>query len=589
MKRFSDVWGAVMLRFVFGALCLLMICSTAFGQSPKKYALLIAVTTYEHPFLNSPPNIKYPEQDAMKYPEADAQAIADLFEESGYQVDLLTGERATRKAVADALAGLSQQANQTGVIVVGFFGHGVEYDEKSSDGQLTSRSYFCPFDASMRKPLEDKDNRRSVVPGVPPIEPDPKTLISMSDVFKAISLSPAGNRLLLADCCYYEPQWPRSRGFGTSIKSGDLPKNVNMAVLLSCSKGENAEEDPISKHGAFAKCFIDWLKNPEGHSTGSHLGKHMELAVPKLVKEFYLGKRNQTPRYLTNNTFDLQLAVAEPSTSTPPTKPLTSSTATADGFAGRSTGEAKELSPGIKFRWCPAGTFTMGSPKSELSLRKKHLDNEDQVEVTLSQGFWLGETEVTQGEWEKLMGTTPWKGREDVKAGANHAASYISYDDAVRYGKKLTAQERLAGRLPNGWSYSLPTEAQWEYACRAGATTKYGFGESESDLGTYAWYTENAADVGESYPHAVGQKKPNLWGLKDMHGNVFEWCADWNGEKLPGGIDPVGVSEGVTRIYRGGSYFSPGLSCRSALRAREVAEHRNYDLGFRVAAVPSSK
>src|SRR5262249_5664972 len=161
--------------------------------------------------------------------------------------------------------------------------------------------------------------------------------------------------------------------------------------------------------------------------------------------------------------------------------------------------------------WCPPGSFRMGSPKSELGGDDKHVEHEEQVEVQLSSGFWLGETEVTQGQWQKLMGTAPWKGKDEVKEGSNYAASYISHNDAMAFLSKVINQEQTANRLPAGWTYALPTEAQWEYACRAGTKTKYSFGKSESQLGQYGWFEKNANSVGEKYAHQVGLKKPNAW------------------------------------------------------------------------------
>ena len=259
--------------------------------------------------------------------------------------------------------------------------------------------------------------------------------------------------------------------------------------------------------------------------------------------------------------------------------------------AGRTAGEAKELAPGMVFHWCPPGTFTMGSPASELGFNETRDSQEDQVKVRLSKGYWLGETEVTQDQWSKLMGTSPWKEQTFLKEGSSYPATNISHDDAIAFVKKLTDQERRAGRLPDGWHYALPTEAQWEYACRAGTTTKYSFGSSESDLGTYAWFDKNTKEIGEEFAHEVGMKKPNAWGLKDMHGNVWELCSDWWGYGRTGGADPVGPpnSKLNRRVLRGGSWFGPALGMRSALRdASEPADRSNL-VGFRCAQVPSSK
>lgn len=266
-----------------------------------------------------------------------------------------------------------------------------------------------------------------------------------------------------------------------------------------------------------------------------------------------------------------------------------------DAFAGGTAGHAKELVPGINFRWCPPGTFTMGSPKSELGHNNRRHGNEDQVQVTISSGFWLGETEVTQGQWKSLMNSTPWRGRETVREGENYAASYISHgdsgdgkleaDSASEFCRRLTEEERRAGRLPARWRYALPTEAQWEYACRAGTRTKFGFAEDESHLGDYAWFSKNTIHAGESFAHAVGQKRANPWGFKDMHGNVWEWCADWYSDRLLGGTDPVVLSIDSVRIHRGGSWRDDPSGCRSSVRSRPPSIRYVGAIGLRVACV----
>ncbi len=216
-------------------------------------------------------------------------------------------------------------------------------------------------------------------------------------------------------------------------------------------------------------------------------------------------------------------------------------------------------------------------------------EDSSKVQVTLTNGFWLGQTEITQGQWETIMGTTPWKGKDYVKEGSNYPATIVSWEDAIAFCKKLTEQERKAGQLPDDWEYTLPTEAQWEYACRAGTTTVYSFGDDDSKLSDYAWFEDNAGDIGEEYAHAVETKKPNPWGLSDMHGNVWEWCRDWYQDKLPGGTDPEVTAEGSFRVNRGGSWINPAGLCRSALRFWYTPSYRNFNLGFRVGRVLSSK
>jgi len=241
-------------------------------------------------------------------------------------------------------------------------------------------------------------------------------------------------------------------------------------------------------------------------------------------------------------------------------------------FAGKKAGEGKELVAGMKFRWCPPGAFNMGP-------------DFDAIPVTLTSGFWLGETEVTQGQWKKLMGTEPWKDLEAVREGDDHPANHISYDDALAFCGKLNEQERSV--LQEGWSFSCPTEAQWEYACRAGTTTKFSFGDDATKFGDYGWYEKNTK--GENYPHSAGAKKPNGWGLKDMHGNVWEWCSDWYEYKRIGGINPQGPKSGKERVYRSGCWVVDAEYCESAMRSDDLPTTKSRLLGFRVAVVFSGK
>jgi len=243
-------------------------------------------------------------------------------------------------------------------------------------------------------------------------------------------------------------------------------------------------------------------------------------------------------------------------------------------MAGSKPGDNQELINGMMFHWCPSGKFTMGTKESK-----------DTVEVTLTKGFWISETEITQGQWSKVMGTSPWKGKDEVEEGEDHAATYLSYDDAISFCEKLTKAERMAGRLPADWKYALPTEAQWEYACRAGTKSRFSYGDDPEELLDFCWYRQSVE--GDNHAHSVGKKKSNPWGLTDMHGNVREWCSDWFGEKLPGGKDPVGAKSGLVRIVRGGSWHTSSIDCQAGWRQFTTPDTKDSETGFRVVAVPA--
>jgi sulfatase modifying factor 1 len=263
-------------------------------------------------------------------------------------------------------------------------------------------------------------------------------------------------------------------------------------------------------------------------------------------------------------------------TSTVPSSPA--------GYVGTNAGQLREDN-GLKTKlvWIPPGRFTMGSPKNE----KGRGDDENQVQVTLTEGFWIGQHEVTQGEWQRVMGTTPWKGRGyGLKFADQYPAIYVSWGDATKFCAKLTKTEHNAGRLPPDWKYALPTEAQWEYACRAGTTTQYSFGNDETELKQYACFDKTASSTKERYPHLVGTKRPNPWGVYDMHGNVIEWCRDRYVKDLPGGENPEVTAKVPLRVARGGNWVITSRFCRAAHRDWSEPDEKTNSIGFRLAAVP---
>jgi formylglycine-generating enzyme required for sulfatase activity len=229
---------------------------------------------------------------------------------------------------------------------------------------------------------------------------------------------------------------------------------------------------------------------------------------------------------------------------------------------------------GIEFVWIPPGTFLMGSPSSEAGRRA----NEGPVhEVTISKGFWMGKYEVTKAQWEAVMGTTPWAEEYSVFDAPDSPAVYISWNDAQAF---VSALNDLTGM-----AYRLPTEAEWEYACRATGTKAFCGGDGDEVLDQYAWYRGNAWNTGANYARPVGQKKANEWGLHDMHGNAGEWCADWYSDtyySVSPATDPTGPSSGSSRVWRGGRWFCFAFNLRSAVRFRGEPGNRIRDLGLRL-------
>jgi formylglycine-generating enzyme required for sulfatase activity len=239
----------------------------------------------------------------------------------------------------------------------------------------------------------------------------------------------------------------------------------------------------------------------------------------------------------------------------------------------------------------PPGTFNRGSPSNEVD----RFDNEGpQTAVTLSRGFWMGMYEVTQGEYQAVMGNNPSRFNGDQGIWGNFGTDLsrpvetVTWYDATNYCGQLTQRERSAGRIAPNTFYRLPTEAEWEYACRAWTSTRFSYGDDPdyTNLSDYAWY---GGTGGSGTTHPVGQKLPNPWGLYDMYGNVAEWCQDWVG-LYPGGIavDPQGPTTGSGRILRGGAYWGVlgGSDCRSALRGGGNPSGNTTSRGFRVVLSP---
>ena len=245
----------------------------------------------------------------------------------------------------------------------------------------------------------------------------------------------------------------------------------------------------------------------------------------------------------------------------------------------------------IEMVWIEPGTFMMGTTETQKeTMRSKEMWGDwmgrerPAHPVTITRGFYIGKYELTQGQWESVMGTRPWEGQKlgtgEVyhREGPDYPAVYVSWDDMQILINSLNTPE-------GSGVYRLPTEAEWEYACRAGTETLWSFGDDESRLGDYAWYYDNALSAGGEYAHAVGTKLPNPWGLYDMHGNVWECVQDWRDVSyysVSPSVDPTGPGTGSSRVVRGGLFYDIARITRSAFRDYFSPGARYYSIGARL-------
>jgi formylglycine-generating enzyme required for sulfatase activity len=321
-----------------------------------------------------------------------------------------------------------------------------------------------------------------------------------------------------------------------------------------------------------------------------HEGKDTGRTTPCTFQDVNVGKIS----YLLKLPGHLE-ATAEGEVATAATLELSAALPLLPRFpvAGKQAGERQEfnLTPSLRvpFRWCPPGSFTMGGTDVAATPAEKPVRT-----VKLTQGFWLGETEFTQGQWQALTGLTLFGqatgGSRHIGRGPDHPMYFVTWDQLcgnnTRSGgelAKINAYLRQHGG--GGWTADLPTETQWEYACRAGTTTPFGTREAGLDgFNRSAWHRDNSGLVA----HPVGTKDANPWGLKDLHGNVAEWCRDWyqdNYAKLPAS-DPLGPASGWKVVVRGGSCQNPPALCRAAARGQAFQSTSSALVGFRLVLRP---
>jgi formylglycine-generating enzyme required for sulfatase activity len=512
-------------------------------EPAKKVALLVGVNKGEMRIFADKP---------LQFAERDVQELAAVLEEQGFTVRVLTGPQATKANIDNALATVLSGRRAKDVVVIGFAGHGVQMPQQDDQGKpvrddrgrVLSDAYFCPVDAVFGKGT---------------------TMISLIRLVERLEVE-GGINLLLVDACRDNPDLYRgaTRSLSGDELVGRLP--TNSAILFSCSRGQQALEhaEAGGGHGVFFHHVIEGLRgkaaDPDTGTIGwddlvTYVRKRVNLTARSLdpdgarrADELFEG-RLQTPHELKNLIATpvlarLRIVDRQPSRSTPDlSRPATDRSASIQPVRDPSGEERDDNGLKMKLCWCPPGAFRMGSPKDEPGRIDDEGGENGPVSVTITRGFWMGKFELTQTQWQSVMGSTireqSLKNNQQsflAGEGPDHPMAFVDHNEAREFCRRFTEAERQAGRLPAGWEYRLPTEAEWEYACRAGTTTRYSFGDDESRLVGYAWFDGNS----EHSSHPVGQKDPNRWGLHDMHGNVWEWCSDWYVGELMGGTDPRG-------------------------------------------------
>jgi formylglycine-generating enzyme required for sulfatase activity len=516
------------------------------AASGENYAFLVAVGDYDVKQLKP-----------LRYTRSDIQEFAKTLAGSGFKSDhivVLHDDLKTlpqrryfpeAEKIRNEFDLLLSGVDEGDALIVAFSGHGVQFDGDE-------RNFFCPADAD----LEDPKRQR---------------LISLQEIYDKLKGCPADRKLLLVDACRNDPlsQLGKSRQT-VKLKSVTRPQTEpvpkGIVALFSCSAGQESFEWPDLGHGVF---FHHVLTGWQGAADDGD----QKLSLDELVA--YARKNTQT-------FARLKLGAAQ----TPQSKGEFNGTWVLREL--RSVA-AKSLtnSIGMKFTLIPAGEFEMGSNDGA--------DDEKPVHrVRISQPFYLGVYEVTQAQYERVMGKNPsWFSKSgiamDKVAGLNTSdwpVEGVSWNDAQEFCRKLSTLGGESGRR-----YRLPTEAEWEYACRAGTKTKFHFGDVLNG---------DKANVDGNYPQgtttkgpylerttSVGRYGPNAFGLYDMHGNVHEWCEDVYDEKAYAKrgtltTDPLVTSRSESRVLRGGSWFNLPRYARSASRNRNTPDNWYNLIGFRV-------
>jgi formylglycine-generating enzyme required for sulfatase activity len=557
----------------------MIVVAPGFSQEPgEKYALLVGVRKYD-------PN----ELRSLPYSEADVTELAEVLKASGYKpgnVVLMTQTVGAEEPRLLPLAGqvrkelklLLRDLDEKDRVLIALAGHGVQF-------KGDPESYFCPADARLA---------------------DKSSLIPLGEVYKELEACGAGMKVLLVDACRNDPQSDNSRSRSVvKLESVTRPTPVKppggVVAFFSCSEGEKAFEHAELKHGVFFHFVIEALRGAAvGAVEREVLVPDLEKFVKRRVRDFVREKYGvrQMPE-LRGTTRDLVPLVSLDRAM----KTITNSI-------------------GMKLTLIPSGEFMMGSPDGD---KDAYEIEKPPHRVRITRPFYLGIHEVTRGQFRRFVDDAGYQteaekdskgsfGWNEAKKKFEQAPRYtwqnpgfeqtdehpvvnVSWNDAVAFASWLSRKE--------GKTYRLPTEAEWEYACRAGTSTRFSSGDDGEGLATVGniadgtaranypeWSWAIAARDGYVFTASVGRYNPNAWGLFDMHGNVWEWCSDGYAAayyKHSPVDDPQGPRGASTRVARGGGWSYGPRFARSANRYADAPGLRSVNLGLRLALVQSGR
>jgi len=584
-------WQRITLNCACLTVCILVCSDPVRAQrKPQRYALLVGVNDYT--------NIK-----DLQFCGADIQALRDQLIASGFPEEHVyhLHSQAKEARYQPFKANIERQleivlgnANKEDIVVVAFSGHGVH-----TEGE----SYLCSSEAKLDEPQG--------------------TMVSLNTVYARLKRSKAKFKLLLVDACRKDPT-PEGQKSALSLDSNkelgiDIQEPpTGILSLTSCAEGQISMEDKKLGHGVFMHFLLEGLAGEADREENGNKDGQVSLL------ELYEFANLKTKTYVARRFNDFQ------------TPKLTGEfTSTFSKFViGTTTERHRKIitnSIGMKLVPIPAGEFMMGSGRSAaeiarlFKLKAEYFEDEHpQHRVKITKPFYLGAHEVTVGQFREFISATAYKtdAEKDGEGGQGYDASTnnlkgrkpkynwrstgwsrtdahpvvnVSWNDAVAFCRWLSRSE--------GKTYRLPTEAEWEYACRAGTGSLFSNGddpESLTRVGNVADATFKRKKMSRSYwgieasdsvifSAPVGKYAPNAFGLYDMHGNVWEWCQDWYGKDYYGQSpleDPPGASTGKTRVLRGGSWYSVPDYVRSEHRYGSAPDDRDCYIGFRLSRTP---